>query len=295
MVTRGERPIAVVGATGRQGTQVVRHLLAQGWSVRALTRNPTSRKAASLGHLGAELVQANLENPASLEVAFAGAYGAYSVQQPIAGKIDVEIRHGVNVAYAAKATGVEHVVYASAGLGEKKVGIEQWDAKVEITRAMKALALPLTILRPTAFMELMVDPSFYPSIATWHVWPKLSGGEYKVSWISVRDIGAIAAQVFANPNKYLGKDLALAADVKSLNECRALYAEILDRRPPQFPMPTILFEKIVGKDLPAMWRWLRDHPVVVDTSQTYDIYPEAMNVRTWLGTLKSESAAITHK
>ncbi len=48
MASTSGRPIAVVGATGRQGGQVVRHLLAGGWRVRALTRTPTGAKAGEL-------------------------------------------------------------------------------------------------------------------------------------------------------------------------------------------------------------------------------------------------------
>ena len=49
--------VAVVGATGRQGSAVVRHLLREGWQVRALTRNPASTAAVALRDLGAQLHQ----------------------------------------------------------------------------------------------------------------------------------------------------------------------------------------------------------------------------------------------
>src|ERR1035437_4513994 len=39
-------PVLVTGATGRQGGTVVRHLLARGACVRALTRNPDSAGAS---------------------------------------------------------------------------------------------------------------------------------------------------------------------------------------------------------------------------------------------------------
>lgn len=283
MASNEGKTIVVVGATGRQGGQVVRHLLNQGWRVRGLTRKPESKKAAELKALGAEVVRADLDDGASLDAAFADAYGLYTIQIPVSGKIEVEINQGRNVAQAAKKTGIRHIVYGSAGLGgNRKTGIEQWDAKEEITQIMYGLGLPLTRLRPLAFMELMTDPSYYPSSSTWYVWPRLSGINRPIGWISVQDVGAIAAKAFADPDEFIGKDLPLAADVKSLSECREIYKEVTGKYPSRFPMPLFLFEKFVGKDLADMWRWLRTNHFDLSTDPTQEVHPEAMSVRAWL-------------
>lgn len=283
MISKEGKTIVVIGATGRQGGPVTRHLLQQGWRVRAVTRKPESKKAAELRTLGAEVVKANLEDKASLEAAFGNAYGLYDIQIPVSGKIEVEIQQGRNAAEAAKKTGIKHVVYGSAGLGgNRRTGIEQWDAKEEITQIINTLGLPLTRLRPMAFMELMSDPSYYPNSSTWYVWPKLSGINRPIGWISVQDVGAIAAKAFASPDDYIGRDLPLAADVQSLFECREIHKEVTGKYPSRFPMPLFLFEKFVGKDLANMWRWLRTNHVDLDTGPTQEVHPEAMTVRTWL-------------
>ena len=240
MISTEGKAIVVIGATGRQGGQVVQYLLRQGWQVRGMTRKPESKKAAALKTLGAEVVQADLEDTASLETAFENAYGVFNMQAHAPGKIEVEIRQGRNAAEAAKRTGVKHLVYGSAGPGHTKTGIEQWDAKREVMQTMKELGLPLTVLRPMAFMELMSDPSYYPNSSTWYIWPRLMGTERKIPWISVRDVGAIAARAFANPQGYLGKDLPLAADAQSLAECREIYKEVWGKYPSRFPMPAVL-------------------------------------------------------
>jgi uncharacterized protein YbjT (DUF2867 family) len=281
MSTTG-RTIAVLGATGRQGGQVVRHLLEGGWSVRALTRTPDSTKAAELHRLGADIVRADLEDPASLDRALAGAYGVYSVQLPRSGSIEIEIGQGLNVANAATGAGVRHVVYGSAGLDDQKRGIEQWDAKIAIAQGFRGLGLPLTVLRPMAFMELMTDAGYFPQSSTWYTMPKLLGDDYRVSWISVRDLGAIAAKAFADPERFVGRELNLVADVRSISECREIYREVRGRRPPRFPLPLFLFRRFVGDDLINMWRWLHDNPVNADAAETREILPQAMDVRTWL-------------
>ena len=281
IATDGKR-IVVVGATGRQGGQVARHLVRDGWTVSAMTRTPESKKAAALKSLGMEVVRADLNDRTSLETAFQDAYGVYNMQAPVPGRIEVEIGQGRNVAEAAYKAGLRHIVYGSAGLGNVKTGIEQWDAKIEVTQAMKDLGLPLTVLRPVAFMELMTDPGYFPNASTWYIWPRLTGADYKIAWISVQDVGAIAARVFADLDRYIGKELALVADIKSLAECREIYREVTGKYPSRFPMPMFLFEKFVGKDIPNMWRWLREHPLTFDASQTEEIHPGAMTVQAWL-------------
>jgi uncharacterized protein YbjT (DUF2867 family) len=273
--------IVVVGATGRQGREVVRQLVRDGWRVKGMTRNTDSKKALAIRDLGAELVPANLDDITTLESAFQGAYGIYTMQPPILGRRENEIEQGKNVARAAQKMKVQHVVYGSAGPEKIRTGIEQWDTKLEVTQAMMSLGLPLTTLRPLAFMELMTDPSYYPNVI-WHIWPKITGGDRKIPWISVQDVGVIAAKAFASPTEFMGKDFVLSGDAQSLDECRAIYKEVKGRYPARFPMPKFLFEKFVGKDIPRMWSWLRTHSVDLDTSQTRQIHPEVMSVRTWL-------------
>ena len=74
--------IAVVGATGQQGSGLVKAILADpsgGFAARAITRDPNSDKAKELARLGAEVVAGDVDDEESLKRAFAGAYGAYCV------------------------------------------------------------------------------------------------------------------------------------------------------------------------------------------------------------------------
>ncbi|MCW5881894.1 MAG: NmrA family NAD(P)-binding protein [Anaerolineae bacterium] len=159
------KTIVVTGATGLQGGAVTRHLLDNGWQVRALTRNPKSQPAQVLAARGAEVVQGNMDDPASLRPAFEGAYGVYSVQNPYISGPDAEIRQGQHVADVARQVGLRHVVYGSAGIGVENTGVPSWETKLQVEQHMQGLGLALTILRPTAFMELMTDKKFSPAAA----------------------------------------------------------------------------------------------------------------------------------
>jgi uncharacterized protein YbjT (DUF2867 family) len=278
------RIIAVTGATGRQGGAVARHLLRDGWQVRALTRQPEGDRARALAALGAEVVQGDMEAPASLAPLCAGVYGVYSVQTPYSGGPEAEVRQGKNVADAAKAAGVQHLVYGSAGTGQKGTGVPSWESKLAVEEHMRALGLPLTVLRPTAFMELMTDKQFFPAATTWHLMPKLMGPARKVLWLCTDDLGAIAATAFSRPDQFIGQDLNLVSDVQSINQCRDIYRAVMGKNPPRFPMPAWLFKRFgfVGQDLCAMWRWLETGTVDVDPALTFSIHPGARTVEAWL-------------
>jgi hypothetical protein len=142
-------------------------------------------------------------------------------------------------------------------------------------------------------MELMTDKKFFPAIAAWHVMPRMMGASRPVGWLCTDDLGAIVTQVFAAPQQFVGKDLALASDVQSLSECRSLYREVMGTSPPQFPMPIWLFQRFgfVGRDLTTMWRWLRTGEVDLDTVPTRAIHPDALTVRAWLSRQKATRSA----
>lgn len=201
--------------------------------------------------------------------------------------LEAEIRQGKHVADVAREAGVRHLVYGSAGMDEPGTGVGSWDSKLQVEAHMRALNLPLTILRPTALMELMTDRVYYPPVSTWQLMPKLMGEDRPVGWLAADDLGAIAATVFADPDRFLGQDLRLASDVQSIHQCRDLYRAVMGRAPRRAPMPIWLFERFVGPDPTTMWRWLGTHKVAFDPGPTRAILPEAHRVETWLQTQKA--------
>jgi len=281
--------IAVVGATGLQGRAVTRRLLADGWAVRALTRDPAGKQARALAALGADVQRADAADEASLRLSFTGAHGVYSVQNHHISGYDGEIEQGRNVADAAAGASIRHLVYASAGPDVAGTGVGSWETKVAVTEHARNVEVPLTVLRPMAFMELMTDRKFYPAASVWHLMPKLMGPSRPVGWISVEDIAVIAAKAFTDPGAFTGRDLALVSDVRSIDECRAIWRDVTGRPPRRFAMPVWMFERFSGTDETTMWRWLRDNHVDLDTRPTQEIHPEALTVRQWLGAKKAPS------
>ncbi len=277
-MSRDDQMIVVTGATGRQGGAVARRLLAGGWTVRGTTRNPGSSAAHELSALGVQVVRADMAEPDAVREAFAGAHGVFSVQNPMISGAAGEAAQARNVMKAAVAGGVAHVVYGSAGPGTPDTGVAAWDVKLDVAAYARSEGVPLTVLRPMAFMELMTDKDLYPAVAAWHLMPRLVGEDRPIPWLSAEDVGAMAARAFAEPDSYIGLDLPLAGDVRTLSECRATWRRVTGRNPRRAPMPVWLFERFVGPDLTRMWRWLAVNEVTVDPVETRDRLPQVATV-----------------
>ena len=159
--------IAVVGATGVQGGGLARAILADpssGFSVRAITRDPNKDNAKALAAKGAEVVSANLDDVESLKRAFAGAHGVFGVTNFWEHfSAEKEKAQAKNIAEAAKAAGVKHVVWSTLEdtrqfmtaddkrmpMLQEKYRVPHFDAKAEANAYFSGV--PAT----------MLDTSFY--------------------------------------------------------------------------------------------------------------------------------------
>ena len=96
---------------------MVRAILADpngGFAARAITRDPNKDKAKALAAKGAEVVKADLDDVESLKKAFAGAYGVYCVTNFWEHfSAEKEKAQAKNIAEAARAAGVKHVIWST--------------------------------------------------------------------------------------------------------------------------------------------------------------------------------------
>ena len=210
-MARTQRAVLVTGATGAQGGAVAAHLLADGWRVRALVRDPASAAAGSLARAGAQLVIGDMADRASLDAAVRDMHGVFSVQPAWDDPAESarEISLGINVADAANAASVQHLVYASVGGAERASGISTWATKWQIERHIRALGLPATILRPVQFMDSYADPRQGIQTGTLIT---MAAPDQRSQLIAVDDIGAFAAIAFARPHEFVGRAIEIAGD-----------------------------------------------------------------------------------
>ena len=251
-----DKRVLIFGATGRVGGATARELLLRGWQVRAVTRNPEGEEARVLAVLGAEVARGDMEDRESLDRLFKGMTRVLSLQNWSTSGVEGEILQGKLVADAANAAGIQHLVYISAGNGDPDTGVPHFNSKLVVEDYMRALKLPFTIVRPAPFMELLTEKDFYPSLGAWGAKVKILGWDAPIPWVAVRDIGVAAANIFENPETWIGKDVSLFGDIKTMRECRDIFMEVDGKKPFRLSLPLGLFKKMAGEELVIMWHWL---------------------------------------
>jgi len=155
MASVPKKTIAIIGATGNQGSSVAKTFLSlPAWNVRCVTRNPSSTKALSLQKLGASIVQADLSDISSLVSVFTGVHAIFlntdfwatyrsALSTPsLASKasqlaLEAEVSCGKNaVNAAAQIQGLERFIYSALPPAKKhsqgQIAAMHWDAKAAI-------------------------------------------------------------------------------------------------------------------------------------------------------------------
>ncbi|MEU9271770.1 NmrA/HSCARG family protein [Streptomyces sp. NPDC048251] len=274
-----DKTVLVTGATGNQGGATARHLLAADWRVRALVRDETAPAAARLAAAGAELVRGNLDDRASLDAAIRGAYGVYSVQSDNPN----EITQATNIADAAKAAGVQHLVYSSVGGMEQqnRFYVEHgWGpiGKWQIEQHIHELGLPSTILRPAGFMEDFTSPArFFQNGSLnvpWH-------DEVVMNLVAIDDVGAFAALAFADPDTYVGRTMEIAGDRLTAPQIADALGKAADRTVPRTQIPLgMLWEH--APEVAKVMTWANEAFYDIDLAPVRKAFPDLIDFDTWL-------------
>ncbi|HEY9016528.1 MAG TPA: NmrA/HSCARG family protein [Gemmatimonadales bacterium] len=221
--------IAVLGATGAQGGGLVRAILADRngeFAARAITRHPDSEKGRALKAAGAEVVAADLDDQKSLEQAFAGAHGVFAVTNfwehfsP-----EKELAQAGNIARAAKAAGVKHVIWSTLEdtrqfvpltddrmptLGGK-YKVPHFDAKGEADQLFRDAGVPTTFLLTSFYWDNLIyfgaGPQRTPDGSLALIFPM---DDKPLPAIAVEDIGKSAYAIFKRGGEFIGQTVGIA-------------------------------------------------------------------------------------
>ena len=223
--------IAVMGATGSQGGGVVRAIQSDpggGFKARAITRDPNSDKAKALKDLGAEVVAADIDDEASLRKAFTGAYGAYCVTFFWAHfSPEKEQQNARNMANAAKAAGLQHVIWSTLEDTRKwiplsdnrmptlqgKYKVPHFDAKGEVNHVFTDAGVPTTFLNTTFYWDNMYMFGMGPAKGQdGNYTITFPMGNHKLSGIAAEDIGGCAYGIFKKGKEMTGKTVGIAGE-----------------------------------------------------------------------------------
>jgi uncharacterized protein YbjT (DUF2867 family) len=227
--------IAVVGSTGTQGGGLARAILADpngGFALRAITRDPNKDNAKALASQGAQVVSGDLDDVESLKKAFAGAHGVYAVTnfwEHFSG--EKEKAQAKNIAEAAKAAGVKHVIWSTLEDTRKlmnpddkrmpflqeKYRVPHFDAKAEADAYFSGL--PVTYLVTSFYWDNLYMFGLAPKkgddgVYSW-TFPM---GNSKLAGIAAEDIGKVAYGIFKAGQNYVGKRVGITGENLTVNE-----------------------------------------------------------------------------
>jgi uncharacterized protein YbjT (DUF2867 family) len=274
-----ERLIVVCGATGKQGGAVARSLLDRRFRVRGLTRDPQKPEAQALTEKGAEVVQGDMEDRSAMDRVLEGAYGIFSVQNFWETGYDREVQQGKTVADAAKAAGVEHLVYSSVGSAHRQTGIPHFESKWEVEEHVREIGLPYTILRPVFFMqnwEMMREMVLGGTLA------QPLDPDKPFQQVAVEDVGAFVAIAFENPDSWIGRELDLAGDEQTMPEIAETFGRVIGREVSYYQVPWDQFEEQMGKEFTVNYRWFNDVGYEANIAVLRQEYPELTTFERYL-------------
>jgi len=300
--------ITVFGATGAQGGGLARAILDDpdgGFAVRAITRHVDSDKARALAAAGAEVVAADLDDVASVERAMQGAYGAYCVTNfwehfsP-----EKELTQARNLARAAKAAGVRHVIWSTLEDTRRKVPLDDarmptlmgqykvphFDAKGEADAFFREAGVPTTFLLTSFYWDNLIhfgmEPKPGPDGVLQFVLPM---DDAKLPGIAAEDIGRSAYGIFKAGSEFIGKTVGIAGEHLSGAEMASALGKALGREVRHGAVPPAQFRTFGfpgAEDLGNMFQYKRDFEADFraprDVDATRRLNPRLQSFAQWL-------------
>ena len=220
--------ISVVGASSKQGRSVAEALLESGrYRVRALTRRRDSQPAQILAQKGAEVVVAPLEPGKQVELtaAMSGSAGAFLMTPPIV-KVppaELEFTLGKELADAAVAAGVGHVVFSGLENVEARTGGAKWAPhftdKAKVADYIRSLPIR------SSFVYLAF---FYTNFLEYYVPQRGKDGITFAIYLPphipmpfcdpLTAAGPAVREIFDHPTQYAGQTLPVIGEVLSAQD-----------------------------------------------------------------------------
>ncbi|MFT3734647.1 MAG: NmrA/HSCARG family protein [Rhodocyclaceae bacterium] len=300
--------ITVIGATGAQGGGLVQALLRdpeQRFAVRALTRRTDSPAARELAAAGAEVVSANLDDRASLDRAFVGSHGVFAVTNFWEYfSAERELAQAANIAAAARATGVAHLIWSTLEDTRVKVPLDDdrlptlmgrykvphLDGKGEADVLFRNAGVPTTRLYTSFFWDNLIHFGLGPQRDE-------HGGlifvlpmdDAPLPGIAAADIGPCAAAIFARGQSTIGQIVGIAGEHLNGEQMAAALTRALPEPVRHVSMPRASYAALGfpgADDLANMFAYKRDFNAsfcaVRDVAATRVLHPGLQDFATFL-------------
>ena len=254
MTTAQPLTVLVTGATGNQGGAAAAALHARGHRVRALTRRPDAPAAQALKTAGAELVAGSFSDRGTIERALRGTDAVFAVGTPVEAGVEREALQGMAMVDAAAASGSRHYVFSSVASADRATGIPHFDSKFRVEEHLRQSGLPFTIIAPAYFMDNLLAPWNLDGLKNGVFAQALPGGRI-LQQVAVADIGAFAAHVIDNRERFLGTRVDFASD-ELTSQAMADIASRASGKAIRFQQVPLDAVRAYDTDLAVMYDWL---------------------------------------
>lgn len=259
--------MAIAGGAGGVGDSLAMRLAGQR-PVRVLTDTPRSSHSEALEQLGIKLLHGSLDDRVSLDQALRGVETLFLVLDQTDAGPSGRRRRGEAIGDAAKRAGVRHVVYsASAGPDHHLLACDQ---SKQIEDHLRAIGLPLTVLRPVTIMEEI--PWFWLSLLGGEaVLATPYGPDTRLPMICLDDVAGLAARAVTEPAALEGQTLEVAGDEASMAEVAALISQGLGRQ-----------VRASEVQVEGVFMLAEDEQPAPDIRWLLSLYPQLHTLSSWL-------------
>jgi uncharacterized protein YbjT (DUF2867 family) len=280
--------VLVAGATGRLGV-IVDVLLERGHFVRAMTRDPTSPTAARLRATGAEVIYGGFDDPDSIAAAATGADAMFATGTMHRTGPEGELRHGRNLARAAAAAGVPHLVYSSGDGAAPDSPLPLFRVKHQVEQHIRSLAVAHTILAPVYFMENLFNAWNLPALQA-GLFPSPIPIDVPLLQVAIADVASVAALAIERPHEFTGERITIASEQLTAREAADTLTRVTGR---QFDVEQVDASEL-GPGLQALFAWLERIRHRVDTRALHSRYPDVTwhSYAAWLRSQRARLSAI---
>ncbi|NTV75765.1 MAG: NmrA family NAD(P)-binding protein, partial [Holophaga sp.] len=268
-------------------------------------RKPGEGRAAELARAGAEVAAADLDDAASLAKAFEGADCAYCVTNfwehfsP-----EKELAQAKNLARAAKAAGVGHVIWStledtrlSVPLTDDRMPtlmgtykVPHFDAKGSADAFFAEAGVPTTYLLTSFYWDNLIHFGMGPKKGEDGKWSfVLPMADRKLPGIAAEDIGRCAYGIFKRGATLVGRTVGVAGEHLTGAAMAAALSSALDRQIAYAYVPPEVYRTFGfpgAEDLGNMFQYKRDFADAFcarrDLEFSRSVNPELQTFAQWL-------------
>jgi uncharacterized protein YbjT (DUF2867 family) len=206
--------------------------------------------------------------------------------------VEGEVRQGGLLTDAAKASGVEHLVYSSVGSAHRDTGIPHFDSKFEVEEHVRASGVPYTVVRPVFFMQ---NWEFMREHILGGTLVQPLDPEKPFQMIDAWDIGVFAAMAFDDPGTWIGREVDIAGDELTMPEIAGTFSRVIGRNVEYVQVPWKDFEEQMGKEYTVMCRWFNEEGYEANIAALRDEYPGLSSFEQYLRAHGWENAEVFSK